>query len=163
RSSLVVLHVALFQLSLQREGVGDRDCFAGGDAAEYLDIVIVLEAGPDRTRLKSFAVAHEDRRRAPDGLKGLPWDNDPGRLAAEWNLRRDKRARLPTMIGVGHAGDDACVAGLAIEQRADEDHLGARFTLDANGADRDWRAFVHRRDVLRGNRQINPNIVKVDD
>ena len=67
------------------------------------------------------------------------------------------------MILVGQRGDHTRVAGFAIEQGADEDHLRAGFSLDADRANGDGDAFAHRGDVFGRDRQIDPDVVEIDD
>src|SRR3569833_3214561 len=161
--SVFVLGFALFQLRLQRERVGKRVDLAGRKPAQDLDVIIILMAGPHLPGFEAVGLAHEQRRRALDCLQRLARDNDLRGLMPQRDLRSDEGAGPPAVVGIRQRGDDARITCLAVEQRADEDDLSAGLLLDADGMNADILALVHGGNVFRRNREIDPDIVEIDD
>ena len=148
-----------FSVKVLATGIG----LAGRKPAHDLDVVVVLAAGAHLPRFKAVVVAHEQRRLAFDGLQRLARHDHLRGVVAERDLCGDEGAGLPAVVGIGEAGNHARVARLAIEQRADENDLRARFPLDADGADADGCALAHRGDVFGRDRKIDPDVVEIDD
>jgi len=67
------------------------------------------------------------------------------------------------MVLVGQRCDHPRVAGLAVEQGADEDDVCAGLVLGADGADIHRDAFTDRADVFRRDGEIDPDVVEIDD
>src|SRR4051812_15920509 len=100
-----ILGLALAELGLEHEAVGERYFFARRQAGKNLGRTIVLAAGGDFARLEPFVAADKHHTLAFDGLQRRFWNDDAGRVRRDENFGRDEGTRFPTMRWVRKQGD----------------------------------------------------------